>query len=201
MDENLVSKWIVFIQTVRACADEFLSHSPDLQSSVMGAFGQGSETDGYWMRPGVASALRAYCGGEIPASREAILSLNHGLFPNCLVLNEQTVNISHIVNAFTAAGQVACGRVWLSLLDVADAARPNTTDTSQARKFIQDRIGSECSGMDMSTPNALALPTSLPPLDQLLGSVLGSFPGLQDTLQQLLANATGSSGDGGVAFC
>ena len=112
MDENLVSKWIVFMQTVRACADEFLARSPDLHTSVLAAFGPGSDTDGYWMRPGVAAALRVYCGGEIPASREAILSLNHGLFPNCLVLNGHNVNISHIVNAFTAAGQVACGRVW-----------------------------------------------------------------------------------------
>lgn len=199
MDENLIAKWIVFMQTVRACADEFLSKTPDIHSSVLAAFGPGSETDGYWMRPGVASALRIYCGGEIPASREAILSLNHGLFPNCLILNGHHVNISHIVNAFTAAGQLACGRVWLALLDVADAAQPNTSDTNQARTFIQSRIcsGSDSTGMDLSTPNVMAMPASLPPLDQLLGSVLGSFPGLQDTLQQLLVNAMGPSGDNG----
>jgi hypothetical protein len=199
MDEHLVSKWIVFVQTVRASADEFLSQSPDVHGGVVAAFGPEHQVPGYWMQPGVAHALRTYCGGEIPASREAILSLNHGALPNCLVLNGQCVNLSAILDAFSATGHVACGRVWLSLLDVADAAQPgnNGADTAQARKFIQSKMGlvsSEC-GMDVSVRQGTTNP--LPPLDQLLGSVLGTFPGLQDTLQQLLVNAMGTTGDVG----
>ena len=200
VDENLVCKWIGFVQTVRACADEFLSQSPDLHSGVLAAFGPDHQAlvvgGAYWAQPGVAHALRTYCGGEIPASREAILSLNHGALPNCLVLNGHCVHLSGILDAFGATGHIACGRVWLSLLDVADAAHPsnNGTDTVQARKFILSKMGGSSSacGMDLSVHQGTS---PLPPLDQLLGSVLGTFPGLQDTLQQLLVNAMGSSGD------
>ena len=202
MDEQLVSKWCAFVQTVRVCADEFLSKTPDIHRGVLATLGPAPQALNaeYWAQSGVAQALRTYCGGEIPASREAILSLNHGALPNCLVLNGHCVNISSILDAFSATGHVACGRVWLSLLDVADAAHPsnNGADTVQARKFIQSKVGSDDCGMDVSVHQGGPPPHPLPPLDQLLGSVLGTFPGLQDTLQQLLVNAMGSSSGGGV---
>ena len=163
MDEQLVSKWCAFVQTVRVCADEFLSKSPDIHRGVLATLGPAPHalSAEYWAQSGVAQALRTYCGGEIPASREAILSLNHGALPNCLVLNGHCVNISSILDAFSATGHVACGRVWLSLLDVADAAHPanNGADTVQARKFIQSKVGSDDCGMDVSVHQGGPPPT------------------------------------------
>jgi hypothetical protein len=193
LDEQLLTKWVAFVQTVQLCAQEYFANSPDLYNTTMLCLGGVNKISLY--DPGVIPAVRAYCGGEIPASREAILALNHSQLPNCLVLNGQKVDIAQIINLFSSVGHVACGRVWLSLLDVADAALPNTTDTLRARAFIQDKLHNKENEnndrMELSTTQAL------PPLDQLLGSVLGSFPGLQDCLQHLLANAMGDSGETG----
>ena len=192
LDEQLLTKWVAFVQTVRACAGEYFANAPDLYNTTVACLGGGGMDDkGNLYRPNVIAAVRAYCGGEIPASREAILALNHSQLPNCLVLNGQTVDIARIIDQFSSVGHVACGRVWLSLLDVADAAQPNTTDTLRARSFIEEKLRNteDNNNMELSTTQAL------PPLDQLLGSVLGSFPGLQDCLQHLLANAMGGGSD------
>lgn len=205
--------WVGFLDGVREMAREYTSEQEC--SDIMTGLSQApSASTASVLTPEQKSAdidvlLRYW---QIPMHFMAANSLNHcDLSP--MLLSRYSVPLRDIMQLFGRHGKVACGRVWLRLLDVADAANPDTVQSVESRRFIQHEIDQVSTGsvatsatqqaslMNSGTNNNLPNGFSL---DSIVSGALASFPGLADCVQQiisgagLLGNATtaDSSGNG-----
>lgn len=145
---------------------------------------------------------------EVPAHISAVSNLDHSQFVNPLCLSPAVrINLCNVLAPFKALGLGVYGDVWLRLLDVAEAAGPGTfQNTGSAREYI--RIRQQQVQVDALPPDAgLAPPrdpfsggVSMPSpaqLDGVLQTVLGAFPGLRDSVSQIVASAEAADAAGG----
>lgn len=126
-----------------------------------------------------------------------------------LVVGNQQLHIFHILELFSRTNPQRYATVWAPLLDLAEAV---TTDGSrqqalrQAREHVRrqcDRGGGAAAGAGAAAAAGVASGAGAPPtqqLDDVMQNLLGTIPGLQGMVQQMM-NATdnaGADGGGGI---
>ena len=134
------------------------------------------------------AAIRAYFD-QPPAHIAAVNSLDHNQFLHPLVVpNVCSIPLREVLEAFSCLGPIPYGRVWLSLLDVAELANPAQVRTAEGRAYIQKQINHSITTVPTGPP-------SMEQLDNIMKSVLGGFPGLQDCLGKIVQGSNDGSGE------
>ena len=132
------------------------------------------------------AAIRAYFD-QPPAHIAAVNSLDHNQFLHPLIVpNVCSIPLREVLEAFSCLGPIPYGRVWLSLLDVAELANPAQVRTAEGRAYIQKQINQPITTVPGVVP-------SMEQLDGIMKSVLGGFPGLQDCLGKIVQGSTSSN--------
>ena len=115
----------------------------------------------------------------------AVNTLDHTQFVCPLsVSGVGSLCLQSILQQFSGRGPVPYGKVWLALLDVAEAANPAQLRTKEGREYIRQQMASQ----KVPGPGELMLPSSAQ-LDSLMGTVLNAFPGLQDCISKIVQGA------------
>ena len=145
--------------------------------------------------PSVEEALVGYFD-QPPAHIAAVNALDHSQFVNALVLHGVgTLCLRTILEIVSRQGPIPYGRVWLSLLQVAERANPTQVRSREGREYIMQQMAMVPS---QPQPQGTAPPMPSPAqLDNIMGSVLSAFPGLQDCIGKIIQGA--SQGNGGEA--
>lgn len=134
---------------------------------------------------GMEASVRGYFQHP-PAHAAAVTSLDHTQFVAPLVLaGGVAFPMRDVLGAFCSL-PAAYGAVWLAVLDVAEGTGMGC---AAARSYIRQQIGSAS-----STP--AATPPTAPPLHNVMGTILGAFPGLQECMDQITQGG-GAAGAGG----
>ena len=141
--------------------------------------------------PDLPGTVRDYFA--VPNHYLACGELDYRLFsetiPLCVANNE--LHIHHILLAFSGTDASRYAMVWLPLLSVAELACPPSAFQSiqSARQHL------------LTQNHRLVAPTTASSeagadFDRVMQSFLGSFPGLQTMVQQILSGGSGGGGDG-----
>lgn len=130
----------------------------------------------------------------VPDHWHACLDLNYGGFtPAALLLpgddRSYPLHLYHILEAFSRTGPVRYAGVWLPLLDLAEAAAGASGTLDAADGAVLQRARQHLQAQRDAGPRPEG--AAPPPLDALMNSLLGSVPGLQDMLQQIVGATSG----------
>lgn len=123
-------------------------------------------------------ALKAYFV-DIPAHRTACAQLDQSLFVHPIAFPGHPVPLGVLLERLSKSGPGPFGTVWLALLDVAAACDP-TLDIAAARQYVQQRAADPAPGAAPGMPDTAQI-------DGILSAVAAAFPGIGDTVQQIIA--------------
>lgn len=172
------SQWLNFCTTVLTVGKEVLEPSIYLQlETLLQSFKQDANTH--------EEALRTYFS-DCPAHIHAVKTLDHSQFLNPLVLGESRINLGEILDVFSSKGPQPFGKIWLGLLDLAHAANPNVIDITQGKSFIAERMNTVAIQPTRGLGDGA-------PLEGILQSLIGSFPGLGDCMNNILQYTAGAN--------
>lgn len=148
-------------------------------------------------------ALTAYFD-QPPAHVVAVNTLDHTQFVCPLsVPGVGSLCLQSILQQFSGRGPVPYGKVWLALLDVAEAANPVQLRTKEGRAYIQQQMATHNDGTDgkgcappIPGESMQPMMPSSAQLDNLMGTVLSAFPGLQDCISKIVQGVHNNGGSG-----
>ena len=124
-------------------------------------------------------------------------ALDHSQFVHPLSLpGGGVLCLRTVLDAFSRQGPIPYGRVWLQLLDVAEKANPSQVRAREGKEYIQQQMALSSLPNSPQPVEVPRMPSSAQ-LDDIMGSVLNAFPGLQACIGKIVQGA--SNGNGGEA--
>lgn len=151
-------------------------------------------TAGPWPEDG-DQTVREYF--SVPNHRFACTDLDYKRFTTTpLVVGGRQLHLHHILEIFSRTNPARYATVWRPLLDLAVALAPTPQDREalqRAQAHLQQQIRSGTTPGSGGGGGAIAT-TEDPQLDAMVSNVLGTFPGLQGIVQQIMTAGGGAGG-------
>ena len=176
--ETLLTLGNVWVQAV----EQHMPTDTAMCQHMQQAFG--GLTQPHIQRPVVEEAIIAYFD-QPPAHVAAVNSLDHSQFLNPLnIPGAGAICLRTVLETFSRKGPIPYGSMWLPLLDVAEKANPSQVRAREGREYIQQQMAVT------TIPSA----PSAQQLDNIMGSVLSAFPGLQECVGKIVQGTNSGSG-------